>query len=83
MIPRAYLYTTTKSRWYPAEIIPDADYGDDLAHLENTPVEAESLLPSPEQTAERIHLYVNAEFMNFKQKGAASTLNGKHFKLVD
>ena len=30
-----------RNRWYSAEIIIDADYADDLAHLANTHAEAE------------------------------------------
>ena len=36
----------TGSKWYPVETIVDADYADDLALLENTPVQKESLLHS-------------------------------------
>ena len=40
-----------KSRGYTAEIITDPDYPDDLALLENSPAQAESLLHNQEQAA--------------------------------
>ena len=72
-----------RSRWHPAET---ADYADDLALLVKSPAQAESLLPSLEQAARGIGLYVNsdkAEFTCFKQDGAISTFNDKPLKLVD
>ena len=75
-----------KSRWYPVEIITDADYTDDQVLLANTPVQAESLLYSLEQAAIGISLHMNSDktgFMCFKEDGPISTLNGKPLKLVD
>ena len=37
-----------RSRRYPTKTITDADYADDIAILENTPVQAETLLHSLE-----------------------------------
>ena len=54
--------------------------------LTNTSAQAESLLPSPEQTARGIGLYVKVsktEFICFKQDGHISTLNGNPLKLVE
>ena len=42
------LYKKAGSRKYPAEIITDTDYADDVVILANTPTQAESLLLSPE-----------------------------------
>ena len=74
------------SRRYPAQTITDADYADDIAFLENTSTQTESLLPSLEQAAVGISLHVNEdkiEYMCFNQKGDISTLNGGSLKLVD
>ena len=65
-----------RSRRYPAQIITDADYGDDIALFANTPVQAESLLHSLEQEAASIDLHVNAdktEYMCFNQRYDIST----------
>ena len=51
----------TRSRWYPAETITDADYADDIALLANTPTQAEFLLHSLERAAGGIGLHVNAD----------------------
>ena len=75
-----------RSRLYPAQIITDADYADDLALLANTPAQAESLLHSLEKAAKNVGLYVNSdktEFICFKKKGGMSTLNGKPLKPVE
>ena len=37
--------TKERSRWYPAKIITDADYADDIALLANAQNHAETLLP--------------------------------------
>ena len=63
----------------------DADYADDLALLANAPAQAETLLPSLEQSAVGIGLHVNAnktEYMCFIQTGYISTQNGSSLKLV-
>ena len=44
-----------------AETITDADYADDLALLANTSALAKSLLPSLEQVAKGINVYVNTD----------------------
>ena len=64
----------------------DADYADNLGLLTNTPIQAEPLLQSLEQTARCIELSVNAnkiEFKCFKQKGANFILSDKPLNLVD
>ena len=78
--------TTKRSRRYPAKIITDADYADDIAILANTPNQAKTLLYSLERAAAGIGLYVNAhktEYMCFNQTGDISTLDGTSLKLVD
>ena len=44
--------TKKRSRRYPAKIITDADYADDIAILANTPNQAETLLHSLERAAQ-------------------------------
>ena len=44
----------------PAQIITDADYGDDIALLANAPARAETRLHSLERAAAGIGLHVNA-----------------------
>ena len=59
---------------------------DAIAFLENIPVQAETLLHSPERAAAGIGLYVNVdktEYMCFNQRGDISSLNGSSLKLVD
>ena len=46
-----------RSRRYPAQTTLDADYGDDIALLSNTPAQAESLLHSLERAAGGIGLH--------------------------
>ena len=80
------MLTKKRSRRYPAKIITDADYADDIALLANTPNQAKTLLHSLERAAAYIGLHVNAheaEFMWFNQKGDISTLDGTSLKLVD
>ena len=75
-----------RSRRYPAKIITDVDYADDIALLENTPAQAESLLHRSERAAGGISLYINAdktEYMCFNQRSNISTLKGRPLKLVD
>ena len=45
----------------PGQTITDTDYADDIAHLANTPTQAESLLHSLEKAAGGINLRVNAD----------------------
>ena len=71
---------------YPAKIITDVDYTDDIAILANTPNPAETLLRSLERAAVDIGLHVNAhktEYMCYNQTGDISTLDGTSLKLVD
>ena len=75
-----------RSRRYPAQIIADADYADDIALLANTPAQAETLLHSLERAAAGIGLHVKAdktEYMCFNQSGDISTQNGSSLKLAD
>ena len=78
--------TKKRSRRYPAKTITDADYADDIAILENTPNQAETLLHSLERAAAGIGLYVNAhkmEYMCYNKTCDNSTLDGTSLKLVD
>ena len=78
--------TKKRSRSYPAKIITDADYADDIAILANKPNQAETLLHSLKQAATGIGLHVNAhktEYMCFNQTGNISTLDGTSLKLVN
>ena len=78
--------TKERSKRYPAQIIKDVDYTDDIALLADAPAQAETLLHSLEQTAAGISLHVNSyktEYMCFNQRGNISTLNGSFLKLVD
>ena len=80
------MLTKKRSRRYPAKIITDADYADDIAILVNTPNKAETLLHSLEQATAGIDLNVNAhktEYMCFNQIGDISTLDGSSLKLLD
>ena len=75
-----------RSRRYPAQTITDVDYADDIALLENSLAQAESLLHSLKWAAAGIGLHVNAdktEYMCFNQRGDISTLKGCPLKLVD
>ena len=68
-----------RSRRYPAQTITDADYADDIALLENSPTQAESLLHSLERAVGGIGFHVNArktEYICFNQRGDISTLKG-------
>ena len=74
------------SRRYPAKIISDADYAEDIAILANTSNQAETLLHSLERAEAGIGLHVNAhktEYMCYNQTGEISTLDGTPLKLVD
>ena len=50
-----------RSRRYAAQAITDADYADDIALLENTPAQAETLLHSLEWATSGIGLHFNAD----------------------
>ena len=68
--------TKERSRRYPAKIITDANYADDIALLANAPAQAVA----------GIGFHVNAhktEYMCFNQTGDISTQNGSTLKLVD
>ena len=74
------------SRRYPAKTISDADYGEDIAILANSPAQAETLLHSLERAAEGIGLHVNAhkmKYMCFNETGDISTLGGRSLNRVD
>ena len=69
-----------RSRRYPAKIITDADYTDDITILANAPAQAETQLHSLERAAAGIGLHVNAhqtEYMCFNQTGDICALNGR------
>ena len=75
-----------RSRRYPAKIITDADYTDDIALQANTPAQAKTQLHTLERAAGGIGLHVNAyktEYMCFDQRGYISILKGGPLKLVD
>ena len=78
-----------RSRRYPTKTITDADYADyadDIAILENTPNQTETLLHSLERAAADIGLHVNVhttEYMCYNQTGDISTLDRTSLKLVD
>ena len=81
-----FILKKARSRWYPAEIIMDTDYADNIAFLAKTPTCAESWLHNLEQTARDISLYMNTnkmEYICFNQEGAISTLNSGPLKLID
>ena len=73
--------------WLPRKKkITDADYADDIALLENTPNQAETLLHSLERAVAGIGLHVNAhktEYMCYNQTGDITTLDGAFLKLVE
>ena len=83
---KGFELTKKRSRRYPAKIITDADYADDIAILANTPAQAETLLHTLERTAAGIGLHVNAhktENMGFNQTCNISILDSSSLKLVD
>ena len=78
--------TKERSRRYPAKLITDADYTNDIALLASAPAQAETLLHSLKWAAADFGLHVNAhktEYICFNQTGDISTLNGCALKLVD
>ena len=76
MKENGFTLKTIRSRQYPAETMVVVD----LVVLANRPALAKSLLHSLKQAAWGIGLYVNVEFICFKQ-GAIPILDGKPFKL--
>ena len=86
MKENGFILKMTRSRWYSAKTIIDADYTDDIVLLTNTPTQAKSQLHSLEQAVGSTVFFMNAdkmEYMYFNQKGDISTLNGDPLKLVD
>ena len=82
----SYELTKKRSRSYSEKTITDANYTDDIAILENTPNQAETLLHSLERVAAGIGLHINAhktEYMCCNQTGDISTLDGTSLKLAD
>ena len=78
--------TKKRSRRYPAKIITDANYADNIALLSSTPNQAETLLHSLERATAGIGLHVNplkTEYMCYNQTGDITTLDGASLKLVD
>ena len=86
IIENGFELTKKRSRRYPAETITDANYADDMAILENTPNQAETLLHSLERAAAGIGLHVYAhktKYRCFNQKVDIYPLGGSSLKLVD
>ena len=70
--------TKKRGRRYPAKIITDVDYANDIVLLANTPNQAETLLYSLERAAAGIGFHVNAhktEYMCYNQICDISTLD--------
>ena len=70
-------YKNARSKRYPAKIMTDTDYADDLLLLANTLALAKPLLHSLEQAASVIGLYADANktgFMCLKHKKDPSSL---------
>ena len=59
MKDNGFKLTKERSRRYPAQIITDANYTDNIALLANTPNQAETLLHSLERAVAGIGLHVN------------------------
>ena len=57
--------TKERSTRYPALIITDADYADDIELLANVSAQAETLLHSLERSAAGIGVHVNAHKMEY------------------
>ena len=74
-----------QSRRYPAQMITDADYADDLAVLSDRITHAEALLRFVEKTAASVGLHLNAsktKFMAFNTSGTIHTENGNKIDQV-
>ena len=79
-----YELTKKRSRRYPAKIITDPDYADDIAIRANTPNQAESLLHRLEKAAAGLHVNAHkTEYMCFNQTSDISTPDGSSLTLVD
>ena len=61
----AFSLNKARRKQYPAEIMTDADYTDDLVLLANTLNQAKFLLHSLEQAAGSIDLYMNANKIEY------------------
>ena len=75
-----------RSRRYPSESMPDADYAGDVVLRTKTPSQAVSLLHGIDQASGGIVLLVNtnkAAFMYFKREVTISSQNGRPLKLID
>ena len=86
MKENGFKLTKERSRKYPAQIMTDTDYADDLALLANTTAQIETLLNSLDRASVGIGLHVNAdktEYMCFNQRGDISTLMSVPLKQVD
>ena len=82
MKENSFKLTKERSRRYPAQTITDTDYANDIAHLANSPAQAETLLHSLERAAAGIGLHVNVhktEYMCFNKTGDISTLKVDKF----
>ena len=74
-----------RSRRYPAQMITNVDYGDDIELMANTPALPQSLLHNLEKVAGCIGRHVNAdkiEFICFNRRGDISIQYGGPLKLV-
>ena len=63
-----------------------ADFADDIAHVANTIIQTESLLPRLEQATDSNGYHVSPykmENMSFNQKGNIFKINGGSLKLAD
>ena len=81
-------FTLEKSRSsrYPAKMITDVDYADDLALLSDTIDEASRLLHHVEDAASKIGLYINAkktEYVCYNQAGEIKSKSGNSIKAVN
>lgn len=76
-----------RSRRYPAVVITDTDFADDISLLSDTLRQAEELLHSTQKAARQIGLHINeskTEFMSFNiDNPNLKTDNGKPLKHVD
>ena len=76
----------SRSPRYPARVITDVDYADDIALLSDTIEEASKLLHLVESAASEIGLYINAkktEFICYNQHGNITSKSGVAIKSVD
>ena len=86
MKENSFILSKARNRRYPAWLITDVDYADDIALLANMPAQVQLLLHSLDWAAGGIGLHMNpdkTEFMCFNQRGKIFTLKGRSLKLVD